>query len=304
MIKFYEKRKIYFTISSIIIAIGIICMFVNGVKLSIQFKGGAILKYDYEGEIDIDKVSKISTDILDRVTDVQITEDIVTHSKRVVLNLAGNLGLSANEQDELDNALKKEFNENNLVLSESNVVEPFIGKVFFEKGIIAMLLSAVMIVIYVWRRFKRISGLSAGFAALLALLHDIVIAFFVFVIFRIPLNESFIAVVLTIIGFSVNDTIVIYDRIRENKKLYPKMDVEELVDTSITQSMSRSINTTVTTVLSVLVLYVFALLYDIESIKVFALPMAFGLLSGCYSTICIAGPVWVMWQKKKKSMAH
>lgn len=301
MIKFYEKRKIFFAISAFILALGLIFMFVNGVKLSIQFKGGAILKYSYDGEIDTNKVAKISSDVLDRTTEVQITEDIATKSKKAVLNLSGNSGLSAEEQDKLNEALKLEFAENNFVLAESNVVEPFIGKTFLTKGIIAVLISSVMIVLYVWVRFKKISGLSAGIAALIALFHDVIVVFFIFVIFRIPLNDSFIAVVLTIIGFSVNDTIVIYDRIRENKRLFPKMDVEELVDTSITQSMSRSINTTVTTVLSVLVLYIFAHLYDIESIKVFALPMAFGLLSGCYSTICIAGPIWVMWQKRKKS---
>jgi len=301
MIKFYEKRKIFFAISAFILALGLIFMFVNGVKLSIQFKGGAILKYSYDGEIDTNKVAKISSDVLDRTTEVQITEDIATKSKKAVLNLSGNSGLSAEEQDKLNEALKLEFDENNFVLAESNVVEPFIGKTFLTKGIIAVLISSVMIVLYVWVRFKKISGLSAGIAALIALFHDVIVVFFIFVIFRIPLNDSFIAVVLTIIGFSVNDTIVIYDRIRENKRLFPKMDVEELVDTSITQSMSRSINTTVTTVLSVLVLYIFAHLYDIESIKVFALPMAFGLLSGCYSTICIAGPIWVMWQKRKKS---
>lgn len=301
MIKFYEKRKIFFAISAFILALGLIFMLVNGVKLSIQFKGGAILKYSYDGEIDTNKVAKISSDVLDRTTEVQITEDIATKSKKAVLNLSGNSGLSAEEQDKLNEALKLEFAENNFVLAESNVVEPFIGKTFLTKGIIAVLISSVMIVLYVWVRFKKISGLSAGIAALIALFHDVIVVFFIFVIFRIPLNDSFIAVVLTIIGFSVNDTIVIYDRIRENKRLFPKMDVEELVDTSITQSMTRSINTTVTTVLSVLVLYVFAQLYDIESIKFFSLPMAFGLLSGCYSTICIAGPIWVMWQKRKKS---
>lgn len=303
MIKFYKNRNIYFAISAIIIIIGIVFMFINGVKLSIQFKGGAILKYSYEGEIDINEVAKLSSDVLDRIAEVQTTEDLATKSRKVVLNLSGNSGLSAQEQETLNETLEEKFAENNLVLAESNIVEPFIGKSFLKKGIIAILISAVMIVVYVWRRFKKISGLSAGMAALLALFHDIIVSFFIFVIFRIPLNDSFIAVVLTIIGFSVNDTIVIYDRIRENRTLFPKMNVEELVDTSITQSMSRSINTTVATVISTLVLYVFAHIYDIESIKSFALPMAFGLISGCYSTICIAGPVWVMWQKRKNEAA-
>ena len=303
MIRFYKNRKIFFAVSAFILAVGIIFMFVNGVKLSIQFKGGAILKYSYEGEIEINEVAKLSSDLLDRIAEVQITEDIATKTKKVVLNLSGNSGLSADEQEALNEALAEEFSENNLVLAESNVVEPFIGKTFLRKGIIAILISAVMIVVYVWRRFQKISGLSAGIAALIALFHDVIVVFFIFVIFRIPLNDSFIAVVLTIIGFSVNDTIVIYDRIRENRKLFPKMGVEELVDTSITQSMSRSINTTVATVISTIVLYIFAQLYDIESIKFFALPMAFGLISGCYSTICIAGPIWVMWQKRKKITA-
>lgn len=303
MIKFYKNRKIFFAISAFVLALGIIFMFVNGVKLSIQFKGGAILKYSYEGEIEVNEVAKLSSDILNRIAEVQITEDIATKSKKIVLNLSGNSGLSAEEQETLNEVLAEKFSENNLVLAESNVVEPFIGKTFLIKGISAVLISAVMIVVYVWVRFKRISGLSAGIAALIALFHDVVIVFFMFVIFRIPLNDSFIAVVLTIIGYSINDTMVIYDRIRENRRLFPKMNVEELVDTSITQSMSRSINTTVTTVISTIVLYIFAQLYDIESIKFFALPMAFGMISGCYSTICIAGPVWVMWQKRKKTAA-
>lgn len=303
MIRFYKNKNIYFAISALIILIGIVFMFINGVRLSIMFKGGAILKYSYEGEIDINEVSKLSSDVLGRITEVQQTEDIATKSKKVVLNLSGNLGLSAQEHEILNQALLDKFPNNKLALAESNMVEPFIGKTFLRNSVIAMIISAVMIVIYVWIRFKRISGLSAGVAALVALFHDIIISFFIFVIFRIPLNDSFIAVVLTIIGFSVNDTIVIYDRIRENRTLFPKMGVEELVDLSITQSLSRSINTTVSTVISIIVLYIFAQIYDIESIKTFALPMAFGLISGCYSTICIAGPVWVMWQKKKNKAA-
>ncbi len=303
MIRFYKNRNIYFAISALIMLIGIICIFINGVRFSIQFSGGAILKYSYEGEINIDDVAKLSSDTLNRITDAQQTEDIATRSKKVVLNLSGNSGLSAQEQEVLNQALLEKFPENNLKLAESNIVEPFIGKTFLVNSAIAILISAVMIVIYVGIQFKKISGISAGIAALIALFHDILISFFIFVIFRIPLNDSFVAVVLTIIGFSVNDTIVIYDRIRENKTLFPKMDVEELVDRSITQSMSRSINTTVATVIATLVLYIFAQVYDIESIKQFALPMTFGLISGSYSTICIAGPIWVMWQKSKKKTA-
>lgn len=256
MIKFYKNRNIFFAISALVMIIGIICIFINGVRLSIQFSGGAIIKYSYEGELNIDDVAKLSSDVLNRITDAQQTEDIATKSKKVVLNLSGNSGLSAQEQEVLNQALVEKFPANNLKFSESNIVEPFIGKTFLVNSAIAILISAVMIVIYVGIQFKKISGISAGIAALIALFHDILISFFIFVIFRIPLNDSFVAVVLTIIGFSVNDTIVIYDRIRENKTLFPKMDVEELVDLSINQSMSRSINTTVATVIATLVIYI------------------------------------------------
>jgi preprotein translocase SecF subunit len=134
----------------------------------------------------------------------------------------------------------------------------------------------------------------------IALVHDVLVVFFVFVIFNMPLNDSFIAAALTILGFSINDTIVIYDRIRENKRLFgTKLDVDELVDKSITQSITRSVNTSVATFISIAIVYVFAWIYSIDSIKSFALPMMFGVISGCYSTICLAGPLWVSWQKYK-----
>ena len=126
------------------------------------------------------------------------------------------------------------------------------------------------------------------------------IVFFTFVIFKMPINDSFIAVTLTIIGYSINDTIVVYDRIRENKPYFQKKTFEELVDTSINQSLTRSINTSVTTAISILIVYILAFVYNIDSIKTFAIPMLIGILSGCYSTICIAGPMLVMWHNKKQ----
>ena len=135
--------------------------------------------------------------------------------------------------------------------------------------------------------------------AIIALIHDCLVVMITFILFRIPLNDSFIAAILAIIGFSINDTIVIYDRIRENRNLMPKMSVEELVDTSITQSMSRSINTNIAVFVSITIAFIFAQIYDISSIKEFALPMMFGTVSGCYSSICIAGPLWTMWKERK-----
>lgn len=299
MIKFYEKRKIFFAISIAIMIVGLVSIFVNGVNLSIQFKGGAIIKYSFTGDLNIAQVADTATKALNRNTEVQITEDLATKSKKLVLNLSGNSGLEAGEQDKLDGVLKSEYPDANLEFSESNVVQPFIGRRFLQNGMIAIALASIFIILYVWVRFKRISGLSAGVIALIALVHDVLVVFFTFIFFKIPINDSFIAVTLTIIGYSINDTIVVYDRIRENKPMFNKKPVEELVDSSLNQSLRRTINTSITTVVSVLIVYIFAYMYNIESIKTFALPMMIGLLSGCYSTNCLAGPLWVMWQKKK-----
>jgi preprotein translocase SecF subunit len=285
--------------------LGIVMLFVNGLQLDIQFKGGAIIKYSFENELDLDRVDEIVTQTLNRGVDIQETESNANAAggaavKRVVLNLAGNEGLSEEAQIQLDAALKAEFPEANLVSAGTSVVKPFIGERFLARSIRALILATIFILLYIWYSFRKVSGLSAGVMAFVALIHDVFVAFFIFVIFKIPLNESFIAVALTILGFSINDTIVIYDRIRENKRLYgTKMPIDELVDKSITQSITRSVNTNVATFISIFIVYIFALIYDIESIKTFALPMAFGTVSGCYSTICIAGPLWVTWQKFK-----
>lgn len=301
MIKFYEKRKIFFAISATIMIVGMISLFINGLNLSIQFKGGAIIKYSYTGEIDPELAADKATEVLDRNTEVQLTDDLATHNTKIVFNLSGNEGLEAGEQDKLDSALKEEFPDNELTLSESNVVEPFIGKRFLTNGMIAIALTALFIIIYVRFRFKKISGLSAGVIGLIALFHDVLVVFFTFIIFKFPINDSFIAVTLTIIGYSINDTIVIYDRIRENKPYYGKKTFEELVDSSINQSLSRSINTSVVTSISVGIICILAFIYNIDSIKIFAIPMLIGIISGCYSTICLAGPMLVMWHNKNQA---
>lgn len=302
MIKFYKNRKVFFAISFIIMIIGIVSLFINGINLSIQFKGGAIIKYSYTGEIDANKAADKATEILSRNTEVQLTDDLATHSKKIVFNLSGNSGLEASDQDNLDKALKREFPNANLTLAESNVVEPFIGNRFLMNGLTAIALTSAFIILYVRFRFKKISGTSAGVIGLFALLHDVLVVFFTFIFLKMPINDSFIAVTLTIIGYSINDTIVIYDRIRENQPYFTKKSFEDLVDTSINQTLSRSIKTSITTGLSILIVLVLAYIYNIDSIKTFAIPMFVGIISGCYSTVCLAGPLLVMWHNKKEAL--
>lgn len=301
IIGFYKKRWVFFSISLAIMLIGIITVFVEGVQLDIQFKGGALLKYSYEGEMDADAAADVATTLLNRPVTTQLTSDIATDEKRLIINIAGNYGLDAKDQDSFDNALKEKFPDAKLNLSESSMVEPFFGKKFLKDGIIAIVLSSILVMVYVWIRFSRMGGLSAGVMALVALFHDVLVVFFTCVIFKIPIGDSFVAVTLSIIGYSVNDTIVIYDRIRENTKLHPKLPVETLTDLSISQSIMRSVNTNVAVLLSVSLVYILAHINSIDSIQSFALPMAIGSISGCYSTICIAGPLWVTWKKRKNN---
>ncbi|HKL98881.1 MAG TPA: protein translocase subunit SecF [Mobilitalea sp.] len=303
IIGFYQKRKIFFAISFSIMIIGIIAMFINGVQLDIQFKGGALLKYSYTGTVDEDVAMDIASDILERPVTTQLTTDLATEEKRIIFNIAGKYGVDAKIQQNFDNTLKERFPDAELVLSESSMVEAFFGQRFLRKGIIAILLSGVLVMFYVWIRFKMMGGLSAGIMALIALLHDVMVVFFTCVIFGIPIGESFVAVALSIIGYSINDTIVIYDRIRENSKTYADVPVETIADLSITQSMMRSINTNIAVMISVSLVYILAFANSIDGIQSFALPMAVGSISGCYSTICIAGPLWVMWKKRNNGTA-
>jgi preprotein translocase SecF subunit len=279
--------------------IGIIFAIFKGVQLDIQFRGGAIVKYTYEGKIDENAAAEIATEKLDRIVTPQLTTDLSTGEKKIVFTMAGNYGIDVADQDAFDAALKEKFPDNKLKLSESRMVEKYFGDKFLKRGLTAIILAAVLIVLYVWIRFKMMGGLSAGVMALVALCHDVLVVFFTCVIFGIPIGDSFIAVALSILGYSINDTIVIYDRIRENTKALEGVKLETVTDLSITQSMFRSINTNVAVMISISAVYILAHLNNLPSIESFALPMAVGSVSGCYSTICIAGPLWVMWKKRK-----
>ncbi|MDX9870992.1 MAG: protein translocase subunit SecF [Clostridia bacterium] len=301
VIKFYQYRKIFFAISICLMLIGVAAIFLNGLQLDIQFRGGSILKYTYTGTVDAEQAGQLVGEELSRVTNAQTQTNLAQTEQKLIVSLPSNEALTSQEQESVTAALTKAFPDVQFTLSESLTVEPFIGRRFFTNGMIAIALSFLLILVYVGVRFRKIGGLSAGAMAIVALLHDALIVTAVFIIFKIPISDSFIAAILTIIGFSINDTIVIYDRIRENERLLGnKVPVDELVNLSITQSMSRSINTNLAVFVSITVVYIFAQMYDISSIRAFALPMMFGIVSGCYSTICIAGPLWTMWQEHKK----
>ena len=165
-------------------------------------------------------------------------------------------------------------------------------------------LIKVLVIIYVGIRFRKIGGVSAGFTTLLALVHDIAIAFAACIIFRLPIDANFIAVVLTLLGYSLNNTIIIFDRIRENRRLYgAKLSLAEAVDKSNNETLTRTIITTITTLAAVVVIIIVSELMGLTSLRSFAIPLAAGLLSGSYSSICLAPSIWVKWKEKQMAKA-
>lgn len=300
MFSFYTHRKKFFALSCAFLLIGILVAVFVGIQLDITFRGGSILRYSYNGSIDLPKAESAISQAIGMVVTCRETRSLGEDATSLVVSVAGEEALTPDEQTALQNALASAFPELDFELQEANLVDPFIGRELLISGLWAILIAAVLIVVYVWIRFRTISGLSAGVMALVALFHDVFIAFFAFVILQIPLNESVIAVVLSILGFSINDTIVIYDRIRENERLTNgKMPLIELVDMSIRQCFTRSINTSLCTFGALLVAYIFAAVYDISSIRNFALPMMIGVISGAYSSLALAGPLWAMWKTRK-----
>ncbi len=302
VVNFFKNRVIYYIISLVILVVGIGGYFVNGIELDIEFKGGAMLTYAYDGEIDTEKVKDITETVLAReVDDVSMKTDYGTDTTKFVISMAGVESMSAEEQKNLTAEIEKAFPDNNIRREDVTVVEPFIGRDFLSESIMAVIIAVILIILYVWYSFRKISGLTAGLAGILALVHDVLVVLITFIVFGFAINENFIAAALTILGFSINDTIVIFDRIRENKMLHGgKMPVEELVDKSISQSISRSVNTSLCTLVSIAVVYILAVWNGVDSIQSFALPMMLGIISGCYSSVCLSGPIWTGWQKKSR----
>ncbi|MCR5023687.1 MAG: protein translocase subunit SecF [Lachnospiraceae bacterium] len=297
-IQFFEKKKMFAVITIVLFIAGAVLIFLRGVKLDTQFTGGTVLEYTIDNaNVDTEAIANAVNTAINRNSTVQVSNSQA--GTTIVVTLAGNNGLTPDEQSKAGEAIGKILNISGLEPSQTFAVEPYVGAKALRNALIAIVIAFAGILLYVGFRFAALSGLSAGLTAIIALLHDVCIVLFAFVFFGIPLGNSFVAVVLTIVGYSINDTIVVYDRIRENRNMNPNTSLPELVDKSVTQVLARSINTSVTTLLCILVILIASVMYRISSIYQFSLPMAVGLVSGCYSSICIAAALWASWKAKK-----
>ena len=302
-INFIGNRKKFYTFSCALIAVVLVFCAVFGVKMDVEFKGGSMITLAYEGDVDLnDLKSAIGSELGKSDLTLQTGSDI-SGNQTLTVTLPGSDTLTTEQLDNLLASMNEQYPDNNFAQNEVSNVDATIGNEFLLKSVVALVAACVLILLYVAYRFRKIGGLKAGSTAIVALLHDMFVVFGVFVILRIPLNGNFIAALLTILGYSINDTVVIYDRIRENSALYGKkqMSLAELVNLSANQSFARSLMTSITTCLALGVVCVISVIYRLDSIYSFAFPLLFGMVSGVYSTICIATPLWVDWKNKKKA---
>lgn len=298
-IDFNKALKPTLLIYLLIFVVGIVMSFVWGVNLDINFSGGTKISYSYTGDLADKDIKAVIDEHIDKKYDLGKSTSLAGDTQTFEISLTGKDALSAETQEALSKGLTEKFKDNKITLYNSNSVSPTIAGTFFLKSMVAVLITAILVIIYVGIRFRKIGGVSAGLTALAALVFDILVTFFICVIFRLQIDSNYIAVVLTILGYSLNDTIVMYDRVRENRRFNPDMEIGDLVNESVNKVMVRNIVTTVTTILAVLTIVVVSEMFGLTSLRTFAIPMAFGLLSGAISSLYVSGPLWVIWKRYK-----
>lgn len=296
---FCAKKKVILGILIGVLAALVIGIIARGVDLAIEFKGGTIISYTYQGDVDTKAVSDTVKSIVNTSITVRTGESLDSDAKQITISFTSNEGLTADRQTELTNALRENFADNDFALYDSNDVAPTSGREFLLKCLVAVIFAAIVVIIYIAIRFRNIGGWSAGVCSVFALLHDILVAVTVTILFGFEFNSNLVAVILTILGYSINNTIVIYDRIREDRKLMPKASLDELINVSCTQSLTRSIRTSITTISTMLIVTIVVLIKGYDSLLNFSVPLMFGLISGTYSSLFVAPVTWSWWKNKQ-----
>lgn len=299
---FYGARKIFFTVSAILMIAVLLCCFIFGVQISIEFKGGTLATYSYSGTVSDSELASIARDVLGTQVNVQLGEAFTGEQQTTfTLSFSMDEPFSAEMQQDVLAKIQEKYPDANIKALETNDVAAKSGKTFLAKCLVAAVFASVVLILYISWRFKRISGWSAGIFAVVALLHDLVIVFGTFILCGFEIDSNFMAVILTILGYSVNDTIVVYDRIRENQNLLPNTTkLPELINISLSQTMRRTIRTSITTIMAMLIVTILATVNSVNSILRFSIPMTVGMISGCYSSLCLAPMLWTAWKTRGK----
>lgn len=302
-IDFIKHRKTFFAISTIAIIVGFVFMGINHGNMGsifnygIDFKGGTSTNVTFNENMSLEDISTKVVPVVEGITKEAGTQtQKVKDSNEVIIKTRT---LTVEEREALNQALASNFGiDAEKITAES--ISGAVSKEMKEDALWAITISIILMLLYIWVRFQDIRFATSS---VLALAHDVLILLTCYAIFRWSVGSTFIACVLTIVGYSINATIVIFDRIRENGKVLPKKTTrEELLNISITQTLSRSINTSLTTLIMIAVLYIMG----VSSIREFALPIIVGIITGTYSSICLASAMWYVMKematKKAKSV--
>lgn len=294
-IDFLGKKKICFLISLVVIAGGLILMGVNAgsgrgaLEYSLEFQGGTSTTVEFNEDMSIEEIDAQVVPVVAGITgdnDIQ-TQKVAGTSQVIIktreLDLAGREALNAK--------LAETFGVDEATITAENI-SGAISKEVKNDAVVAVVIATICMLLYIWIRFKDVRFATSAVAALV---HDVLVVLAFYAVARVSVGNTFIACMLTIVGYSINATIVIFDRIRENMADMKKKDtLEDLVNTSITQTLTRSIYTSLTTFVMVAVLYVLG----VASIKEFALPLMVGIVCGAYSSVCITGALWYIMKTK------
>lgn len=271
-----KRYKLWFSISILVLLIGIGLFFYRGVNIGIDFIGGTTVSIDIGKEFNKAEIDEILS---------KYTSDAVSKKVNETQLEIRSKDFSVDKVKEFFNDIKQKYQLNDSALLSQNEIGESVGKELTNRALIALSIATFFMLIYIIIRFEILFGISA----IIALIHDVLITLTAYSIFYVPINSPFIAAILTIVGYSINDTIVVFDRIRENKKLYSKKSDEFVAELSLKQSFSRCINTSLTTIVIILAVYIF-----VPSVREFSFPILVGMISGTYSSLFIATPVWVL----------
>ena len=295
VINFVGKRKFCFTLSIILILAGPAAMLIHSttggkaLNYSLEFSGGTSTNVTFNEDLDIKTIDSEVTPVVEEVTgDKNVQPTKVVGTNQVIIKTRA---LTLDEREALNKALVDKFGvDESLIQAES--ISATVSNEMRRDAVVAVIVATIFMLLYIWLRFKDIR--FAG-SAVLALLHDVLVVLTFYAISRISVGNTFIACMLTIVGYSINATIVIFDRIRENLHGSRRLDeIEEVVNRSITQTLTRSIYTSLTTFIMVAVLYIMG----VSSIREFAAPLMVGIICGAYSSVCITGSLWLVMKKK------
>ena len=293
-VDFVGKRKVFFIISIILILCGPAAMFANShagnkaLNYSLEFSGGTSTTVTFNEDMDIKTIDSEVTPVVEEVTgDKNVQPTKVVGTNQVVIKTRS---LNQSEREALQSALVEKFGVDDSTISTESISST-VSSEMRRDAIVAVIVATICMLLYIWFRFKDIRFASS---AVLALLHDVLVVLAFYAIARVSVGNTFIACMLTIVGYSINATIVIFDRIRENLHSGSREKLAEIVNTSITQTLTRSIYTSFTTFVMVAVLYIMG----VSSIREFAAPLMVGVLVGAYSSVCITGALWYVMKKK------